>query len=313
MQTAYLNQTRYAKFLKVLLVTVVASALFAASIRQAEPREASQSVDKVKHNAPTNKRLITAGGSITEIVYALGAEDYLIGTDTSSVYPSQADSVPKVGYYRQLSTEGVLSLSPTHVLAISGVGPESVLSQLFSTGLDITVIEHSRSIEGLTEMIKQVGNRLNKSYEADKLANQVQREISEIAEHYQFQDKRIVFLMSAGERGLVAAGSNTVPNLIANTLKANNPFSELNGFKPISVEALMLANPDIILMPEHTISDTSINALCALPSLKFWAQQHGCNLHSVESLPFLGLTPRLPQAIERTAVLLQGDKYANQR
>lgn len=311
------NQTCYDKYSKALslLIFFSCSLLVLAFTNDVKAITSDQSKSNTneKQQKTAVKRIITAGGSITEIAYALGAQDYLIATDTSSVYPSDTQTLPKVGYYRQLSTEGVLSLSPTHLIAASGVGPENVLSQLSSTGLDIRVINHDRSVQGLIDVIKLLGNELNKTNEAEKLIGQVTSQISDIQSSYDFNNKRIVFLMSAGERGLVAAGNNTVPNMITNILSATNPFSQLNGFKPISVEALILANPDLILMPEHTIRETSITELCSLPSLKFWANQSGCNLHSVESLPFLGLTPRLPEALKHTADLLNGDQYANKR
>ena len=79
-------------------------------------------------------RLVTLGGSITEIVYALGAEAQLVGTDSTSFYPPAAAKTPKVGYFRQLSAEGILSLRPDAMVAaqekarptVKGGGPISI-------------------------------------------------------------------------------------------------------------------------------------------------------------------------------------------
>ena len=69
--------------------------------------------------------IVTVGGAITEIVYALGLEDRLVGIDTTSLYPPQAlQQKPNVGYMRQLSAEGVLGLNPELILATAGLGPE---------------------------------------------------------------------------------------------------------------------------------------------------------------------------------------------
>ena len=78
-------------------------------------------------------RLITAGGGITEIAYLLGAQDQLVGTDTTSLYPAAALKTAKVGYMRQLSAEGLLSLKPDAMIATTG-GPASVVA-IMASGL----------------------------------------------------------------------------------------------------------------------------------------------------------------------------------
>ena len=90
--------------------------------------------------AADTSRIVTLGGSVTEIVYALGAGDQVVGVDASSVYPEAATEKPSVGYFRQLPAEGVLSLDPSLVLALEGTGPPTVLDQLRSAGVRVEVI-----------------------------------------------------------------------------------------------------------------------------------------------------------------------------
>src|SRR5215207_8192946 len=69
-------------------------------------------------------RIVSIGGAITEILYALGFDDRLAGVDSTSLYPAAAlRDKPNVGYMRQLSAEGVLGLNPSLVLAAQGSGP----------------------------------------------------------------------------------------------------------------------------------------------------------------------------------------------
>ena len=72
-------------------------------------------------------RVVGLGGAITEIVYALDAGQSLVGVDTSSIYPAAALKLPKVGYYRTFSVEGVASLKPELVLASDQSGPPQSL------------------------------------------------------------------------------------------------------------------------------------------------------------------------------------------
>ncbi|MEC8081409.1 MAG: ABC transporter substrate-binding protein, partial [Pseudomonadota bacterium] len=111
---------------KALLALVIASASFVSSTAWAE-------------------RVVSIGGTVTEIVYLLGESDQLVATDTSSVYPEAANQTPKVGYQRTLSAEGVLSVRPDMLLLTTTAGPQSVLRQLEDTGIQSKVIDTPRT------------------------------------------------------------------------------------------------------------------------------------------------------------------------
>ncbi|MFO8212236.1 ABC transporter substrate-binding protein, partial [Pseudomonas aeruginosa] len=66
------------------------------------------------------RRIVTVGPPVTELVFALGDGGSVVGRDTSSHHPQPVNDLPDVGYMRALSAEGVMSLDPTHVLAIQG-------------------------------------------------------------------------------------------------------------------------------------------------------------------------------------------------
>ena len=85
-------------------------------------------------------RLVTVSGAITEIVYLLGAEAQLVGTDTTSLFPVAAQKTAKVGYMRQLSAEGLLSLKPDAIIATTEAGPPVVLDQIRSAGVKVELI-----------------------------------------------------------------------------------------------------------------------------------------------------------------------------
>ncbi|HEY4193548.1 MAG TPA: ABC transporter substrate-binding protein, partial [Mesorhizobium sp.] len=79
---------------------------------------------------PAGAKIASIGGSITEIVFALGEQDRLVARDSTSVYPQEAFKLPDVGYMRQLSPEGVLSVDPSGILALQGSGPKEAIDVL---------------------------------------------------------------------------------------------------------------------------------------------------------------------------------------
>jgi iron complex transport system substrate-binding protein len=240
-------------------------------------------------------RVVAAGGSITEILYALGAQDFLVGVDSSSLYPADAATIANVGYYRQLSVEGVMSVNPTLVLGLDTMGPSSVLAQLKSLNVTVTKIPLERSVSGLTNIINQLGQLVNKPHEAEHLITKTTQQLTRIPD-LSASESRVIFLMSANSNGLMAAGKDTVPNLIFELLKVANPLAHIDGFKPVSNEVVMAINPNLILIPSHRQAGRSAAEICQLPSLALWAQKRGCNIKFVDPLSFLGVTPRLAEA-----------------
>ncbi len=75
-------------------------------------------------------RVVSVGGAVTEIIYALGEEGRLVGRDSTSTYPEAAKTVPDVGYMRQLAPEGIIAVNPSAIVAVEGSGPPEALAVL---------------------------------------------------------------------------------------------------------------------------------------------------------------------------------------
>ena len=93
-------------------------------------------------------RIVSLGSPVTELVYALGRGDSLVGRDSSSLFPEEALALPDVGYHRQLSAEGVLSLAPSLVLATAHAGPPEAIEQLRAAGVTVLLLPEEATAEG---------------------------------------------------------------------------------------------------------------------------------------------------------------------
>ena len=85
--------------------------------------------------ASAQSKIVSVGGDVTEILYGIGADDQVVATDTTSVYPTAAALTPKVGYVRRLSAEGVLSLEPDLILISGAAGPEAAAYDIYPKSL----------------------------------------------------------------------------------------------------------------------------------------------------------------------------------
>jgi iron complex transport system substrate-binding protein len=245
-----------------------------------------------------NERIVSAGGSVTEVLYALGLQEQIVAVDTSSLYPASTLDKPKVGYYRQLSSEGVISASPTVLVGHGGMGPESVLGQIKSAGIDVIHIKESTNVDGIFGLINTLAKRFNRLEQGQQLIESIQHDLGAFPPLVN-RNEKAAFFLSVGERGLIAAGSHTMPDGILASMGVTNLFSELKGYKPVAPEALIQMNPDYILLAQHSVMGQSLDSICRSPSIKLWVEANGCRVYPVDSLVFMGLSPRIGQAREK--------------
>ena len=252
-----------------------------------------------------HQKLITAGGTITEIVFALGAGERVIAVDQSSQYPEAVKQLPMVGYYRELAAEGVLSFAPDKILAIEGVGRQEVIKQIESTGVQVVVYNKPTSTDGLVALIKQLGDDLGKAEQAEQLIAKFNASLPNENRSESYSETsnntpptKAVFLLSASDRGLIAAGTETVPQLIFNYAGIQNIAAKHTGFKGINNEALALQQPDFLVAPRHVVMGAGgKEKFCQSPNLSLLKAAQQCKLLVMDSLQSLGMTPRLADAI----------------
>lgn len=245
-------------------------------------------------------RIISAGGSITEILFELGMGNSVVGVDTSSVYPEAANKLPKVGYFRSLSAEGLMSLNPDIVIAAKGAGPNAALEQIKTLDVEVKTYEQtSYTIEAWKALINNLGNDYSKQHEAKQLIDFVTQGINAKRGQRRYSEDKLnaVALLSIGQRGPVAAGKNTVPNLLLELAGINNLATQLEGYKPFSSELLAKQTLDLVLIPSHVIAGLGgREAVCQNQILKL-AMPNGCNVYVMDGLLLMGFGTRLDQAV----------------
>jgi iron complex transport system substrate-binding protein len=250
--------------------------------------------------AETRERIVSAGGSVTEVLFALGLGDEIVAVDTSSLYPAAATALPKIGYYRQLSPEGVLAQHPSVLVGHSQMGPADVLTQIAQTGVEVVNVQHGFQVDSLYQLINALAQRFDRQQQGQQLITQIRIQLGSLNVP-QVKQTSMAFLLSVSERGLMAAGSNTMPAALFDLAGIENAFSRISGYQPVSLEALIAAAPQQLLVPSHAAAGQSAAQLCQLPALMLWVSQHGCRLTIVDPLIFMGLSPRLPEAVSQLA------------
>lgn len=248
-------------------------------------------------------KIVAVGGALTEIVYALEAQSCLVGVDSTSSFPPQAQLLPQVGYARRLSAEGILALSPTSVLATEEAGPEEVLRQISNVGVSVEVMDSEYRFEGLVQRIARIGRLLSCEVKAAALVERLSQEWSEVClalSHYSAARPRVLFLFAHSASRLMAAGVQTGAHAMIEYAGAINAVAEFTGFKPLTPESLIAARPDVILLTEHgfqTFGDLS--SVVKLPGLSQTPAGRSQRIAVMDASLLLGFGPRLPMAVKQ--------------
>lgn len=251
-------------------------------------------------------RIVAIGGAVTEILYALGFENRIVGVDSTSVYPEAALKKPNVGYMRQLSSEGVLGLNPSVILAMQGSGPKETMDVLQAAKVPLVLIPETYSEHGILDKISLVGHALGADARASCLSAAVAKDLDRLKALRARVTKplRIMFVMSLVNGRAMAAGGHTAADEIIKLSGGVNAISEYEGYKPINDEAIVAARPDVVLSIDRGKDSLNPEAIYRHPAFALTPVVANRSFVSMEGLYLLGFGPRTAAAARDLAVRL---------
>jgi iron complex transport system substrate-binding protein len=262
-------------------------------------------------------RIVAIGGSVTEIVYALGEEKRLIARDMTSVYPEAAFSLPSVGYMRALSPEGVMSVKPSAILALAGSGPKEAIDVLKKAAVPYIEVPDTFDHDGIVRKIEVVGKAIGTEEKAAKLAAKVDAELdaAEALTANIESRKRVLFILTLQDGKILGSGGNTAADGIIRFAGGVNAIEGFSGYRPLSDEAIITARPDMILMMDrgdgssHAAVEQQLFALPAIQSTPAGEQRKFLRMNGAY---LLGFGPRTANAVRDLATALYGDAIKQQ-
>lgn len=253
-------------------------------------------------------KIAAIGGSITEIVFALGEQDRLVARDSTSRYPEAVLKLPDVGYMRQLSPEGVLSVNPSGILALHGSGPKEAVDVLKKTSIPFIEVPERYDHEGILEKIHIVGKALGADAKAEALAAEIDAKLKAAEKQTaSIKDrKRVLFVLSMQGGKILASGSDTAADGIIKLSGGVNAVDGFSGYKQLSDEAVITARPDVILMMNNAGPAASDDELFANPSILSTPAGAARKVVRMDGGYLLGFGPRTADVIHDLAASLYG-------
>ena len=252
-------------------------------------------------------RIVSVGSSLTEIIYAVGAESLLVGVDSTSLYPDAARALPQVGYMRALSAEGVLALRPTLILSTTAAGPKTTLDQLGATGIEVMILPDNYDYESVVNKIAAVGRVTGRAQEADDLIARGRADMQALAAKLATASSRprVLFLLSMGGGAPQAAGRDTAADGIIRLAGGINAIDGYSGYRPLTPEAVIASRTDFVLVTRQTVDAMGgVQAILDQPALSRTPAGRAGKVLQFDTLLLLGFGPRTPQAATALAAAL---------
>ncbi|MEM7763428.1 MAG: ABC transporter substrate-binding protein [Pseudomonadota bacterium] len=277
-----------------------------ASLLLAFSAIAAQASTQCQGEGLDTSRVVVAGGSITEVLYDLGLESRIVAVDRTSNYPAAARDFPSIGYVRALSAEGVLSVGPTLIIGEDDTGPPEVVKQLVAADIDIRIVPEQHDADGIIAKVRCVAELFDVTETADAFVREtLQPRVETLAAIQATRSMRGAVLLGIRDGSIIAAGADTSGHGLLSMMGADNALQSLNGWKPVSMEAMIAARPDFVVIPERGLRDAGgEDKLLEHPALRFSAVAKHRRILTMDGMAMLGFGPRTLVAAERLALRL---------
>jgi len=242
------------------------------------------------------RRIVTLNGTLTEVVSALGLGDRIVGTDVTSKYPDAVNELPKLGHDKQIRAEGILSLSPGLVMANEGQLEPAVEDQLRQAGIRLMLFNPAHTIAGTQALIAQVADSLHRATEAHQLTVAMEEGLAAVEPPR--PAPKVLFIYARGAGTLLVAGEGTPIQALIELAGGRNAITGFREFKPLTPEALVAANPDVVLVFNTGHGDLQgREALLRMPGMASTSAGRTGAFVTLQPVVMAGFGPRVGEAV----------------
>ncbi len=256
------------------------------------------------------KRVVCLSPSLTEIVYALGREDILVGATRFSDYPEAAKKLPRVGTYVRPDLEKIVALAPDLCLATRDGNPLVAVQKIQALGIPVFALD-PRNLEQVMESVSLIGNALNAQKKAEILVKDMQRRKKQITNRIKTTTTNPTVFFQIDASPMVSAGSNTFIDELIHLAGGINLTAGPRQYPRFSWEEILHLKPEIVAItsmaggqsPEELKNDWQ--RWPTIPAVK------NNRVAVVEASLFDRPTPRLIEGLEKLATIIHPELFSH--
>lgn len=296
------------------LALMLATGVGAAGAHSATPGSADFPVavrdalgNQVTVPAPP-RRIVALAPAITEILFALGLGDRIVGVTEYCDYPPEAARKPKIGGIVNPSVERILAQRPDLALGMR-LNPKPVLRAVANAGVP-TYAADPRSVEQIMATIRTLGALTGRRQQAAELITQLRARLQAVRRKTRGQRRPTVMLLYS-EDPLWVAGADTFPHHVIRLAGGRNVAGDVRGYKQYSVEMLLAHDPEVILLTSMAGGDDAarLRAFTGRPSMRRLSAVKHKRIHVINADIVNRAGPRIIEGIEQVAENLHPEVF----
>ncbi|CCK26315.1 putative iron ABC transporter solute-binding protein [Streptomyces davaonensis JCM 4913] len=248
-------------------------------------------------------RILPLNGGVAEIVFTLGLGDRVVGRDITATF-AEAEDLPQVTKAHDVSAESVLSLKPTVVLADTDTGPGEAIEQIRDAGVPVVVLDPATELADVTTRTTRIAEALGVPDAGQALNVRMSDELAAArAAVPEGSRPKVAFLYMRGSAAvyLIGGKGSGADSLVeaAGAVDAGKEAGFDKPFTPITSEALVRAQPDVILMMTKGLESVGgIDGLVRIPGIAQTPAGMNRRVVDLEDGVLLGYGPRTPLVID---------------
>jgi iron complex transport system substrate-binding protein len=266
--------------------------------------------------SPDTQRIVCLGQAYNEMIFALGAQQNLVGVDLSSTFPPEIKKLTNVGYHRALSAEGILSLRPTLVIDDGNIGPENVVRQLEQLNVPMKTFQaRNDSIEGTKALLREMGVFFHREQRAEELCRRLDAGMADAAaqvKRYQnhprvavihFGRASNVYLIVGNGGGGDAGSAGKMVEWAGGQPALQKPGMQ----RMVSPELIAQSNPEVILITEFGFDRLgSLEQVKTLPGVAETEAAKHNRIYRIPEHDLMYFGPDTGQNVVKLARLIHG-------
>ncbi|WP_437611091.1 heme/hemin ABC transporter substrate-binding protein [Erwinia sp. V71] len=242
------------------------------------------------------ERVVSIGGDVTQIVYALDAQQDLVGRDSTSLLPAQVTKLPDVGYMRQLNAEGILALKPTLVLASELAKPSLVLDQVQQAGVKVVTVSGKSELSAINDKITTIAQALHREEAGKTLQQTLDKQLASLPA--QKLPVKVLFIMTHAGMSAMAAGQGTAADAVITSAGLQNAMANVQRYQPLAQEGVVASAPDLVVISTSGMEKLGSEAnVWQLPGLALTPAGKNHQLVVIDDMALLGFGIDTPGAI----------------
>lgn len=253
------------------------------------------------------ERIIGLNGNITEVVFALGLGDRVVGRDISATF-DEAEELPLVTRAHDVTAEAVLSLRPTVVIADTNTGPPEALDHIRNVGVPVVVLEVPERVDQIAPRIRTISKVLGVPDLGEQLATETEAEIEKVRDEVTATGDApsVAFLYMRGQAGVyLLGGPGSGADSMIQAVGATDAGTDIDlgqAFTPITSEALVQAAPDVILMTTTGLESVGgVDGLVQIPGIAQTPAGRERRVVTIEDGLLYSFGTRTPEALRQLA------------